>query len=58
VLTAFGMTEAVVATMCRREDPPELVARTCGRAGLPPERLTLAAELVLPGGPTVRQATA
>src|SRR3954468_24238761 len=32
VLTAFGMTEAVVATMCRRSDPPELVARTCGRA--------------------------
>jgi len=32
VLTAFGMTEAVVATMCRRADPPELVARTCGRA--------------------------
>jgi acyl-CoA synthetase (AMP-forming)/AMP-acid ligase II len=32
VLTAFGMTEAVVATMCRRGDPPELVARTCGRA--------------------------
>ena len=32
VLTAFGMTEAVVATMCRRDDPPELVARTCGRA--------------------------
>ena len=32
VLTAFGMTEAVVATMCRRDDPPEVVARTCGRA--------------------------
>jgi HIP---CoA ligase len=32
VLTAFGMTEAVVATMGRRDDPPELVARTCGRA--------------------------
>ncbi len=32
VLTAFGMTEAVVVTMCRRDDPPELVARTCGRA--------------------------
>jgi HIP---CoA ligase len=32
VLTAFGMTEAVVATMCRRNDPPEVVARTCGRA--------------------------
>jgi acyl-CoA synthetase (AMP-forming)/AMP-acid ligase II len=32
VLTAFGMTEAVVVTMCRKEDPPEVVARTCGRA--------------------------
>jgi acyl-CoA synthetase (AMP-forming)/AMP-acid ligase II len=32
VLTAFGMTEAVVATMCRRDDPPDVVARTCGRA--------------------------
>ncbi|HKC26539.1 MAG TPA: AMP-binding protein, partial [Jatrophihabitans sp.] len=32
VLTAFGMTEAVVATMCRRDDPPAVVARTCGRA--------------------------
>ncbi|GAA4527827.1 FadD3 family acyl-CoA ligase [Amycolatopsis samaneae] len=32
VLTAYGLTEAVVATMCRPEDPPELVARTAGRA--------------------------
>ncbi|MDT4936703.1 MAG: HIP---CoA ligase [Pseudonocardiales bacterium] len=32
VLTAFGMTEAVVVTMCRRDDPPALVAQTCGRA--------------------------
>jgi acyl-CoA synthetase (AMP-forming)/AMP-acid ligase II len=32
VLTAFGMTEAVVATMCRRDDAAEVVARTCGRA--------------------------
>ena len=32
VLTAFGMTEAVVATMCRRDDPPDVVAHTCGRA--------------------------
>jgi len=32
VLTAFGMTEAVVVTMCRRDDPPEVVASTCGRA--------------------------
>jgi len=32
VITAFGMTEAVVATMCRRGDPDQLVASTCGRA--------------------------
>ena len=31
VLTAFGMTECVVGTMCRRGDPPELVASSCGR---------------------------
>ncbi|MDP9823171.1 acyl-CoA synthetase (AMP-forming)/AMP-acid ligase II [Nocardioides massiliensis] len=32
VVTAFGMTECVVATMARAEDPAELVATTCGRA--------------------------
>ncbi|MCW2780861.1 MAG: AMP-dependent synthetase and ligase [Marmoricola sp.] len=32
VVTAFGMTEAVVATMCRPGDAAELVATTCGRA--------------------------
>jgi acyl-CoA synthetase (AMP-forming)/AMP-acid ligase II len=32
VVTAFGMTEAVVATMCRKDDPAEVVATTCGRA--------------------------
>ncbi|WP_435768561.1 FadD3 family acyl-CoA ligase [Nocardioides sp. SYSU DS0651] len=32
VVTAFGMTEAVVVTMARHGDPPELVASTCGRA--------------------------
>lgn len=32
VVTAFGMTEAVVATMCRPGDPAEVVATTCGRA--------------------------
>jgi acyl-CoA synthetase (AMP-forming)/AMP-acid ligase II len=31
VLTAFGMTECVVGTMCRRGDAPQLVAGTCGR---------------------------
>jgi acyl-CoA synthetase (AMP-forming)/AMP-acid ligase II len=30
VVTAFGMTECVVATMCRLGDPDELVASTCG----------------------------
>lgn len=31
VVTAFGMTEAVVATMCRKGDSAETVATTCGR---------------------------
>jgi len=31
VLTAFGMTECVVASMCRPGDPDELVAATSGR---------------------------
>ena len=33
VLTAYGLTEAVVATMCVPGDDPETVARTCGRRG-------------------------
>lgn len=32
VLTAYGLTEAVVATMCRPEDSADTVAHTCGRA--------------------------
>ena len=32
VVTAFGMTEAVSATMCRADDDAETVATTCGRA--------------------------
>ncbi|GAA2355052.1 FadD3 family acyl-CoA ligase [Saccharopolyspora halophila] len=32
VLTAYGLTEAVVATMCRPGDEPETVAHTAGRA--------------------------
>ena len=31
VLTAYGLTEAVVATMCRRDDDAATVAHTCGR---------------------------
>ena len=32
VVTAFGLTEAVVVTMARDGDPADLVATTCGRA--------------------------
>ncbi|HJQ06506.1 MAG TPA: FadD3 family acyl-CoA ligase [Nocardioides sp.] len=32
VVTAFGMTEAVVVTMCRADDSAEIVATTNGRA--------------------------
>jgi acyl-CoA synthetase (AMP-forming)/AMP-acid ligase II len=32
VLTAFGMTEAVVVTMCRQGDEAETIANTSGRA--------------------------
>jgi acyl-CoA synthetase (AMP-forming)/AMP-acid ligase II len=32
VLTAYGLTEAVVATMCRPGDDARTVAETCGRA--------------------------
>jgi acyl-CoA synthetase (AMP-forming)/AMP-acid ligase II len=32
VVTAFGMTEAVVVTMCREGDSADVVAHTCGRA--------------------------
>ncbi|QIK76691.1 AMP-binding protein [Nocardioides piscis] len=32
VVTAFGMTEAVVVTMCRGDESAETVATSCGRA--------------------------
>jgi acyl-CoA synthetase (AMP-forming)/AMP-acid ligase II len=33
VLTAYGLTESCgTVTMCRRHDPPEIIARTSGRA--------------------------
>ena len=32
VLTAYGLTEAVVVTMCRPGDPPRTIATTSGRA--------------------------
>ena len=38
VLTAYGLTEAVVATMCRTDDDPVTVATTSGRADPPASR--------------------
>ena len=32
VLTAYGMTECTTITACQAGDPPELVARSCGKA--------------------------
>jgi len=50
VLTAYGLTEAVVATMCRPGDAPETVASTCGRAAAGFElRIGEAGEVLLRG---------
>ena len=50
MLTAYGLTEAVVATMCRPGDAPETVARTCGRAAAGFEvRVDAAGEVLLRG---------
>jgi acyl-CoA synthetase (AMP-forming)/AMP-acid ligase II len=33
VVTGFGLTEATgIATMCRHDDDPEIISKTCGRA--------------------------
>ncbi|MFC5950400.1 FadD3 family acyl-CoA ligase [Pseudonocardia lutea] len=51
VLTAYGMTEAVVATLCRPGDPADVVTRTSGRAAPGMEvRVTDAAGTPLPPG--------
>jgi HIP---CoA ligase len=50
VLTAYGLTEAVVATMCRPGDPPEVVSGMSGRAAAGFEvRIGPAAEILLRG---------
>jgi len=50
VLTAYGLTEAVVATMCRRGDDPRTVATTCGQAAAAMEvRISGAGEVLLRG---------
>jgi HIP---CoA ligase len=47
VLTAYGLTEAVVATMCRPGDEDTRVANTCGRAAA-----GLEIRVATPGGST------
>jgi len=50
VLTAYGLTEAVVATMCRPGDAPETVAGSCGRPAAGFElRIGEAGEVLLRG---------
>jgi HIP---CoA ligase len=50
VLTAYGLTEAVVATMCRPGDAPSVVASTSGRAAAGFEvRIGSADEILLRG---------
>jgi acyl-CoA synthetase (AMP-forming)/AMP-acid ligase II len=53
VLTAFGLTEAVVVTMCRPDDPPAVVATTCGRATAGFEIRTGERDELLVRGPNV-----
>ncbi len=50
VLTAYGLTEAVVATMCRPADDPRTIAHTCGRAAAGFElRIAESGEVLLRG---------
>jgi acyl-CoA synthetase (AMP-forming)/AMP-acid ligase II len=51
VLTAYGLTESCgTVTMCRRSDPPEIVARTSGRALPGLEVRAVAAGTAVPQG--------
>jgi acyl-CoA synthetase (AMP-forming)/AMP-acid ligase II len=51
VLTAYGLTEAVVATMCRPGDDPQTVAATSGRAAADFEIRIASPRSVLAGAP-------
>ena len=54
VLTAYGLTESCgTVTMCRRSDPPEIVAQTSGRAipGLEVQAVAADGTPVRPGEP-------
>ncbi|GAB3007159.1 FadD3 family acyl-CoA ligase [Amycolatopsis acidiphila] len=54
VLTAYGLTEAVVATMCRVGDDPKTVAHTSGRAAAGCEvRIDPSSSEILLRGPNV-----
>jgi acyl-CoA synthetase (AMP-forming)/AMP-acid ligase II len=53
VLTAYGLTEAVVASMCRPSDPLSVVAHTAGRAAAGFEVRLGADDEVLLRGPNV-----
>jgi acyl-CoA synthetase (AMP-forming)/AMP-acid ligase II len=53
VLTAYGLTEAVVATMCRPGDAPELVALTSGRAAAGFEVRIASSDEILLRGPNL-----
>jgi acyl-CoA synthetase (AMP-forming)/AMP-acid ligase II len=55
VLTAYGLTEAVVATMCRPGDDPATVAQTSGRAAAGFEvRISQVGEILLRGPNVMR----
>src|SRR5215469_16736150 len=53
VLTAYGLTEAVVATMCRPGDPSEVVSATSGRAAAGFEVKTGRSDEILLRGPNL-----
>jgi acyl-CoA synthetase (AMP-forming)/AMP-acid ligase II len=53
VLTAYGLTEAVVATMCRQGDAAEVVARTSGRSAAGFEVRTGERDEILLRGPNL-----
>jgi HIP---CoA ligase len=51
VLTAYGLTESCgTVTMCRRSDPPDVVARTSGRAIPGLEVRAMAGDVAVPPG--------
>jgi hypothetical protein len=50
LLTMFSVPPDEMVFALFAAGSADVVAKTCGRAGLPPQRLTLAADLVVPGG--------